>query len=151
MQVPSFLIATTVNVIVAQRLVRRICPNCLIKYKLSREEVNQLAKQFNLDQVMLTFKKQGALKKGEKSWTDLYFYRGKGCNQCKEGYKGRMGIYEVLEVTAEVGELVMKNMSSDVILNKAVAQGMVTMLHDGFIKAKNGITTLEEIIRVTKE
>ena len=62
-----------------------------------------------------------------------------------------MGIYEVLEVTAEVGELVMKNMSSDVILNKAVAQGMVTMLHDGFIKAKNGITTLEEIIRVTKE
>lgn len=151
MQVPSFLVATTVNIIVAQRLVRRVCPNCVAKYKLTREEVNELGKQFDLDKVMLVFKNQRVLKKGEKAWTDLYFYRGKGCNQCKEGYKGRMGIYEVLEVTAEIGNLVMKSVSSDIILNKAVEQGMVVMLQDGFLKAKNGITTLEEIIRVTKE
>lgn len=151
MNVPSFLVATTVNVIVAQRLVRRICPNCVAKYKLTKEEVRELKKQFDMDKIINIYRKNGLLKKGEKSWTDLHFYRGKGCNQCKDGYKGRMGIYEVLEVTPEVGDLVMKNVSSEVILNKAVEQGMMPMLMDGFIKAKNGITTLEEIIRVTKE
>ena len=90
-------------------------------------------------------------KKGEKSWSGIHFFRGKGCNQCKDGYKGRMGIYEVLEVTPEVGELVLKKASSEVITNKAQQQGMVPMLLDGFMKAKNGVTTLEEIVRVTKE
>ena len=90
---------------------------------------------------MNIFRKYKLLKPGEKSWSNLQFFRGKGCNQCKDGYKGRMGIYEVLEVTPEVGDLVLKNASSEIILNKAKEQGMVAMVQDGFIKAKNGITT----------
>jgi len=77
--------------------------------------------------------------------------KGKGCNQCKEGYKGRIGIYEVLEVTPAIGELVVKNASSEEINQKARAEGMFTMLEDGFLKAKNGVTSIEELIRVTKE
>lgn len=151
MKIASFLIATTVNVIVAQRLVRKICPNCIVKYKLAKDEIKDLSGQFDLESIMQTYRKNKLVKPGQKSWADIHFYKGKGCNQCKEGYKGRMGIYEVLEVTPEIGELVLKNASAELIVNKAKEQGMVMMLSDGFIKAKNGITTLAEIVRVTKE
>jgi type IV pilus assembly protein PilB len=151
MKVASFLIASTVNVIVAQRLVRKVCPNCIEKFKLDKDAIVDLKKQFDLDHIMDVFQKRKLLKGSGKHWSEVHFYHGKGCNQCKDGYKGRMGIYEVLEVSPEVGELVLKNASSDVIMKKAREQGMMTMLEDGFIKAKNGITTLEEIIRVTKE
>ncbi|NMC51301.1 Flp pilus assembly complex ATPase component TadA [Candidatus Kuenenbacteria bacterium] len=150
MNIASFLIASTVNIIVAQRLVRRVCSNCIQKYKLDKNIIKELEQYFDLDNIMGVFKKNNLLKTA-KSWDSLEFYKGKGCNQCKEGYKGRMGIYEVLEVTPEIGDMVLKNSSSEVILKKAREQGMITMTEDGFIKAKNGITTIEEIIRVTKE
>lgn len=150
MKVASFLIASTVNIIVAQRLVRRICPNCIQKYKLDKDIIKEMKDYFDLDNIMNVYKKNG-LVKSAKDWAELEFYKGKGCNQCKDGYKGRMGIYEVLEVTAEIGDLVLKDSSSEMLIKKAREQGMITMLEDGFIKAKNGITTIEEIIRVTKE
>ncbi|KKS42659.1 hypothetical protein A3H03_02640 [Candidatus Kuenenbacteria bacterium RIFCSPLOWO2_12_FULL_42_13] len=150
MKVASFLIASTVNIIIAQRLVRRICPNCIQKYKLGKDLVKELESYFNLANIMAVYKKN-KLVKGNKTWAELEFYKGKGCNQCKDGYKGRMGIYETLEVTAEMSDLVLKDSSSELIMKKAREQGMITMLEDGFIKAKNGITTIEEIIRVTKE
>ncbi len=150
MKVASFLIASTVNIIVAQRLVRRICPNCVQKYKLGKDIIKELEDYFNMKDIMEVYRKNNLIK-GSKTWEDLEFYKGKGCNQCKDGYKGRMGIYEVLEVTAEIGDLVLKDSSSEIIVKKAREQGMITMLEDGFIKAKNGITTIEEIIRVTKE
>ena len=83
---------------------------------------------------------------------ELLFYRGKGCNQCnKEGYKGRVGIYEVLEISNEISNLIIKQASNEEISKKAIEQGMINILEDGFLKAKNGVTTLEEILRVTKE
>lgn len=150
MKIASFLIASTVNIIVAQRLVRRICPNCIQKYKLPADIIKELEESFDLKNIMEIYKKNN-LVKGSIGWRDLEFYKGKGCNQCKDGYKGRMGIYEVLEVTPVIGDLVLKDSSSEVIMKKAKEQGMITMLEDGFIKAKNGITTIDEIVRVTKE
>ncbi len=151
MKVASFLVASTVNVIIAQRLVRKVCPNCIVKYKLEKEVIKELNQQFNTEEIFKSFRDNRLLKKGEKKWSDLYFYKGKGCAQCKDGYKGRIGIYEVLEVTPEISDLVVKKASADAILKKAIEQGMHTMLIDGMIKAKNGVTTIEEIIRVTKE
>ncbi len=151
MKVASFLVASTVNVIIAQRLVRKICPHCITKYKLNKDTLSELKEQFNVDEILQSYRHNKLLKKGEHGWSDLYFYKGKGCSQCKDGYKGRIGIYEVLEVTPEISEMVVNKASSDAILKKAIEQGMHTMLIDGMIKAKNGITTLEEIIRVTKE
>ena len=151
MGIPSFLIASTVNIIIAQRLVRKICSHCINKYSLDKDMIKQLNDQFDTEKFIKIFKAKGLLKKHEKGWSSIYFYKGKGCNQCKGGYKGRIGIYEVLEISPQVSDLVLKNASSDVILQKAISEGMDTMLIDGMIKAKNGITTIEEIIRVTKE
>ncbi len=151
MKVASFLVASTVNVIIAQRLVRKVCPNCVTKYKLDKEVIKELNEQFNTEDIFKSFRDNKLLKKGEKKWSDLYFYKGKGCAQCKDGYKGRIGIYEVLEVTPEISDLVVKKASADTVLKKAVEQGMHTMLIDGMLKAKSGVTTIEEIIRVTKE
>ncbi len=151
MKIASFLIASTVNVIIAQRLVRKVCTNCITKLKLNKETIKELKEQFDTDEILKTFKENKLLKPDEKDWTNIHFYKGKGCNQCKDGYKGRMGIYEVLEVTPEISDLVVKKASAETIIKKAKEQGMHTMLMDGMIKAKNGITTIEEILRVTKE
>jgi len=82
----------------------------------------------------------------------MLFYRGKGCNQCdNSGYKGRLGIYETLEVTEKMSELILRNASRDELEKLAIEEGMMTLLQDGFIKAKNGLTSLEEVLRVTQE
>jgi type IV pilus assembly protein PilB len=82
----------------------------------------------------------------------LLFYRGKGCKQCNNtGYRGRIGIYEILEVTPHISELILQKATETEIKQAALEQNMITMVEDGFIKAKNGITTIEEILRVTKE
>lgn len=151
MKIPAFLIASTVNMIVAQRLVRKVCPHCIEKAKLPSSVVAELEKQFDMENIMNVFRKNRLLKNDEKKFKDLTFYKGKGCNQCKDGYKGRIGIYEVLEVTPSISALVVKDVPSEKITAQARSEGMITMVEDGFIKAKNGITTIEELIRVTKE
>ena len=151
MQIASFLIASTVNVIVAQRLVRRICPHCIEKYKLGKEVIEEIQDQFDMQKIMNIFRKNKLIKPSQTTISDIDFFRGKGCNQCKEGYKGRIGIYEVLEVTPAISDLVIKKSSSEIINKKARELGMINMLEDGFIKAKNGVTTIEELVRVTKE
>ncbi len=151
MKIASFLIASTVNIIVAQRLVRKVCSNCIKKYKIDKNTIKDIDQYFDLDAILNSYKDYDVLKKNEKKWQDLSFYKGEGCNQCKDGYKGRMGIYEVLEVSPEVGDMVLKDVSAEEINKKAIEQGMKTLLIDGFIKAKNGITTIEEVVRVSKE
>lgn len=88
----------------------------------------------------------------KKGLGSLLFYRGKGCKQCNNsGYKGRIGIYEILENDEEMASLILKNADADSIGRAAKERGSLSMIEDGFIKAKNGVTTLEEILRVTKE
>jgi len=151
MGVPAFLVASTVNIIIAQRLVRKICPDCIESYTLTKTELDKLEEQVNLASIIETLQKEGIITK-KQSKESLLFYRGKGCKKCgKEGYKGRLGIYEVLEVDHEMSEMILQGASGSQLQAKAKSKGMITILEDGFIKAKTGITTIEEILRVTKE
>jgi type IV pilus assembly protein PilB len=152
MGIPAFLVASTTNVIIAQRLVRKICPNCIQSYKLDKQTIAELKQQLDMENIMLTLEKKKIIIEAKRGLESLLFYRGKGCKQCSNsGYKGRIGIYEALEVSDEMSELILKKASPSELKKQAEKQGMLTIVEDGFIKAKNGITTIEEIMRVTKE
>ncbi len=152
MGVPNFLIGSTVNIIIAQRLVRKICPHCIQSYNLDAEAIDQLEKQLNVKGILKTLEDEKTILNASKGLESLLFYRGKGCKKCNNtGYKGRIGIYEVLENSKEMSDLILKNAGAKEINKQARLEGILTIIEDGFIKAKNGITTIEEVLRVTKE
>ena len=150
-----FLIASTVNVVVAQRLVRRLCPDCRQVYHLDEELIDSLKDQVDLEFVIKEAAKGNFLKKelkDKKDWTRIDFYRPVGCSRCnKNGYKGRIGIYEVLEVSDSIAGMISKRATSDEIEKKAKEEGMLKMIEDGFVKAIQGTTSIEEVLRVTKD
>ncbi len=151
MGIASFLIASTTNVIVAQRLLRKICPNCIQSYNLTKENIKELEQRYNIESLLQSLAKEGVIASPDIPLKELLFYRGKGCKQCNNsGYKGRIGIYEVLEITADIQELIMKKAAAQELALAAKKQDMLTLFEDGIIKAKNGVTTIEEILRVTK-
>lgn len=151
MGIEPYLIASTANVIVAQRLVRKVCSSCAKKYKLDKEILKNLKDRFNIDKILEVLKRDKVIDKN-LDWTDIEFTKGEGCEHCnKDGYRGRIGIYEVLEVTEDLGALIATKATSDDIENLARKKNMVFMIEDGFAKAIRGITTVEEILRVTKE
>jgi type IV pilus assembly protein PilB len=144
MKIEPFLIASSVNLIIAQRLVRRVCSNCLESYFL-KEDAQQAIKQ---DPELL---KQIQRIGGEEDLAKIRLYHGKGCRLCKQtGYTSRMGIFEILEVSEEIRPMIVSKVSSDEIRKKAMEIGMRTMLEDGVLKVFKGLTTIDEIIRVTK-
>ncbi|MBI4363658.1 MAG: Flp pilus assembly complex ATPase component TadA, partial [Candidatus Doudnabacteria bacterium] len=150
--VEPYLIASTVNAVVGQRLTRQICPDCKVEDKIGDKEEEELRKEFNIDALLAVMKREGFAEKSVKSLTDLTFYKGKGCDKCAHtGYRGRKGIFEVLEVSPEIQELILKHAPTGQIQDKAVSQGMILMWEDGFIKCVQGKTTIEEILRVSKE
>jgi len=152
MSIPPFLVASTTNMVMAQRLVRKICPHCIVSYPLEKEVLEQLRVQFDLEKILDTLIKTGSVSKDTKTFDKILFYRGKGCKQCSdEGYKGRIGIYEVLDSTKEVNEAILRKASREELIKISRDQGMMTMLEDGFLKAKAGITSIEEVLRVTQE
>ncbi len=156
MKAEAFLIASTVNVMIAQRLVRKICPDCKEEYKLSKKQAEELEHIIGFEEIAKVIKNSeaGELKsiKGLKSFENAVFYRGKGCKNCgNEGYKGRLGVYEVLEITEKIQKAISRNATAQEIENEAKEEGMFIMLIDGLIKSLQGITTIEEILRVTKE
>jgi len=150
-----FLIASTTNVVIAQRLVRRLCIECREEYHLKKAEVMTLAKTFNLTEILETIKKEDQVKEklsAVSDWESVSFFRAKGCDQCgSEGYRGRIGIYEVFEMTSDVRRMVMESATSEMLEKSARDAGMLTMVEDGFLKAVLGATSIEEILRVTKE
>jgi type IV pilus assembly protein PilB len=137
----------------AQRLVRKICQHCIYSYNLTSEATKELKKQFDMEKILKMFEEQGVIISSKKqSFESLLFFKGKGCKQCGDtGYKGRVAIYEVLEITPQIADLILRRAATDEIRAKAIQESMLTMPQDGFIKAKNGITTIEEILRVTRE
>jgi type IV pilus assembly protein PilB len=138
MNVEPFLVASTVNVIIAQRLVRKICDICKTTRAITREEL--------LRNLPMEIVNRYA---GEKNIPTTY--QGVGCKICHfTGYSGRIGIFEVLEVTKDIRDLINKRQDADVLLRKAIEEGMTTMLDDGLEKVMKGLTTLEEVLRVTK-
>jgi type II secretory ATPase GspE/PulE/Tfp pilus assembly ATPase PilB-like protein len=152
MGVPSFLISTTVTMIIAQRLVRKICPNCIQSYNLDAQTVAELEKSMNIPDILSVMEREKSIMSAKKGLGSLLFYRGKGCKQCNSsGYKGRIGIYEILENDEEIASMILKNSDADSIRSTSKKKGALSIIEDGFIKAKNGVTTLEEVMRVTKE
>ncbi|MCD6096960.1 type II/IV secretion system protein [bacterium] len=137
--VEPYLLAPALNVIIAQRLVRRICPECKKEAKLDEELLQRVKKDLSP-----VAEKQGI------SLDNLTFYKGEGCSNCQGlGYRGRIGIYEVLKVDSEIEKLISKGDVSEYDIKQAAdKQGMVTMVQDGLIKAVKGITTVEEVYRV---
>jgi len=132
MGVEPFLITSSVMAIVAQRLVRRVCPKCRELYTATDEVV----KEFHLKELLPNHNRQ--------------FYKPKGCDHClKTGYKGRIGITETLVLNNKIKELILASSSEADIKNAARAQGMKTMREDAVIKASQGLTTLEEVTRLT--
>ncbi|MFH1508592.1 MAG: GspE/PulE family protein [bacterium] len=151
MGIKPFLIASTLNIIIGQRLVRKTCSECITSYMPDSKEIQLLDEQYDLDEIMEIMKRE-KITEPNKKFEDLKFFKGKGCNKCNNtGYKGRIGIYEVMSNDTKIQNLTTKKATSDELLEVAKAEGMITMVQDGFIKAKTGVTTLEEIIRVTKE
>ncbi|MDP3901793.1 MAG: GspE/PulE family protein [bacterium] len=135
MKIEPFLIASTVNIAMGQRLLRRVCNDCKVPKKIADSEIKSLSAVVNPEFF--------------KAKTD--FFVGKGCNLCEGGYKGRIGIHEVLEVTDAVREAIMKRADADEIHDIAVKEGMIPMIEDGLNKALDGLTTIEEIMRVIHE
>jgi type IV pilus assembly protein PilB len=150
--VEPFLIASTINAVLAQRLVRVICKDCKTEVKMDEVTLESLGKLFHLDKLLPVMTREGIVPAKIKSLTELKFYKGQGCDKCgHSGYKGRLGIHEVLEVTPQVADMIMERKSSQEIQDQAEKEGMILMWEDGFIKAVKGITSIDEILRVSKE
>lgn len=143
MGVEPFLVASTVNTIIAQRLVRKLCTECRAPLEMTADMKESIVNQF---------KKMNVSDTAIKNMLKSKIMKPVGCQTCKgAGYKGRIGIYEVLEVTEEVRSMIIKEASADQIKVKAIEQGMATILEDGLAKIADGTTTIEEVIRVAKE
>jgi type IV pilus assembly protein PilB len=224
MEVEPFLISSTVNAVIGQRLVRKLCPDCRAAFQVPKEQIEEIIKEFDLDRNFLyssppkeitkevatvvaqsapvgeggekkipapkgltdkesildqiakdpeiinrtlseaeneerSIREQIFLppteeKKDHKTASDLSLtlYRAVGCKKCNNlGYIGRIGIYEVLETTEKIQSAIVSHESTDVLQRLAMEEGMITMAQDGFIKALIGVTTIEEVLRVTRE
>jgi type IV pilus assembly protein PilB len=152
MDVEPFLVSSTLNIVIAQRLVRRICLDCIFSFKLTAEELKSLAKEFDLDTMLTRFKTQGLVDKKIKTFGELTFYRGKGCSRCHQsGYSKRISVFELLQNTEAVQKCLIRNASSNEIQKVAMEEGMVTIFEDGMQKALLGITTIEEVLRIKRE
>ena len=149
MKCEPFLISSTLNVILAQRLVRKLCPE-KEKYFLRESELKDVAKYCDLEKVLKILRDEKVVKP-KSSWENIAFYKPKMTKDSPEGYKGRIGIFEVLPVTETIKEMIIKQASSDQIQEQAVKEGMITMIEDGFLKAAQGITSIEEVLRVIIE
>src|SRR3989338_7525311 len=149
MGVEPFLIVSTVKTIIAQRLVRRLVSN-KEKYFLSEAEIKNLAKLVDLDRMLALLKKEKMID-AKSTWEKVPFYKAVKNAESPDGYSNRVGIHEVLKVTATIREMILKGSSQDDIEVQAKKEGMMTMLEDGVFQAVIGVTTLEEVFRVVSE
>lgn len=145
-----FLIASTVNIIIAKRLVRRLIPESRQKYKLNKDEIKSLEKEFDMERILSVLKQEKIIPP-KQDWADIEFCRPGKVEKNEDGYKGRVGIFEVLEISEGIKDLIIKESDADEIKRQAQKEGMLTMLEDGMIKAAQGLTSIEEVLRVTKE
>jgi len=149
MKAEPFLIASTLNVIIAQRLIR-----CLAagkeEYRLKDADLEHLKNYCDTARILKILKEQKAVP-AAATWKTISFWRPRPGKESADGYKERIGIHEALPVTSAVRELIVKNATADAIQEAAVKEGMVTMFEDGFVKAAQGFTSIEEVLRVISE
>ena len=150
MGVEPFLISSTVNIVLAQRLARKLDPQSKEKYKLSQSDIEEMQKEINLEELLKILKKERIIPESAK-WETIEFYKPKPNKNCPDGYKDRIGIREVLEISDSIKDMIIKRAITDQIEAQARKEGMITMLEDGFVKAVQGLTSLEEIMRITRE
>jgi len=174
MGVEPFLIASTVHIVIAQRLVRRLCVTCRESFAPDATTVKQLEKSFGLEKVGGLKKiheletsalhdgignanakqdgNSGDLSTSDNTITRLWKAHEDGCDNCNHtGYKGRIGIYEVLTNSPAIQKMIVGNSTSEAIELAAIQEGMLTMQLDGLIKALRGQTSIEEVLRVTTQ
>ncbi|HVF28456.1 MAG TPA: type IV-A pilus assembly ATPase PilB, partial [Pyrinomonadaceae bacterium] len=131
MGIEPFLVATSVNLIQAQRLIRRVCADCKIEHPTLPEALLEIG--FSPEEAQ-----------------NLKLFKGKGCKTCNNtGYKGRVGLYEVMEITDDIRELILIGASALELRKRAIEDGMITLRESGLHKIRNGVTTLEEVVRET--
>lgn len=133
--VEPFLLTSAINAVIGQRLVRRICPKCREEVSVPQSVIYEVKRQFE----KINFSHP------------LKFFKGKGCSECKDGFKGRVGIYEVLEMSETIENLVLERKSAEEVFAQATKEGMISMRQDGMIKAVKGLTTVDEVLRATSE
>jgi type IV pilus assembly protein PilB len=138
-----FLLSSTLNLVIAQRLVREICTSCVESYKLSASVRTSINKQLELS---------GISAKERAKLVPKEAYHGKGCKVCDgSGFAGQVGIFEVMIVDEKIKSMITENLSADQIRKAALAGGMISMFEDGLEKVQRGLTTIDEILRVTSE
>ena len=138
MKVEPFLVASTVNVIIAQRLIRKICDMCKMSVDINKQELSKYIPEVKLVKHF-----------GTKEQLRIFY--GKGCKICHNtGYSGRIGVFEVLEVSEAIRKLIIAKADTNIIAKQAVSEGMTTMFDDGMEKIKIGISSIQELLRVTK-
>jgi len=150
MGVEPFLIVSTVKVIIAQRLVRRLDDKSKEKYTLSKDEIDSLAKAVDIDAVLAVLKSENIVE-GSAKWSTIPFYRPVASSDNDDGYRGRVGIHEVMDISSSVRDLIIQESTADTIEAQARKEGMSTMIEDGIFKAVQGVTTIEEVLRVVSE
>ena len=166
MEIEPFLIASTVKAVIGQRLVRRLCTFCRQHYTPTSDEIKNIESLFGLSNsrdigYINRLESQAASEKiggdaeqntSDTTITGLWKESAEGCDECNhQGFKGRLGIYEVLDVSQTIQRSITTNATSNEIQDEAINDGMVTMQIDGLIKALRGVTTISEVLRVTRE
>ena len=165
MGIEPFLIASTVKAVIGQRLVRRLCMNCRQEYTPNEEEIKYITEMFkintesikkihNLEEQAFEDKIGGDTPMGSTDLGIEHLWKPnpEGCDECgHNGFKGRVGIYEVLGISIPIQKMITANATSNDIQDQAISEGMVTMQMDGLIKSLRGITTVDEVLRATRE
>lgn len=157
MGIEPFLIASTINVVMGQRLVRKVCEKCRKPMQATQAAVDMINRVVGnylpKDQSQLQMVEENLGYKGLPilSQNAYTLYKGEGCADCDEGYKGRIGIYEIFEMNKDIEQLLLKEATSSAIQEQAQKDGMLTMQQDGILKALTGTTTIEEVSRVSAD
>jgi type IV pilus assembly protein PilB len=147
-----FLLVSSLTAIIGQRVVRKICDECKESYVPPASVVEPIKKE--LGPLFESWKQSNpaVASQAAKAGGEILLYRGKGCSSCDgTGYKGRIGIYEVLTINQTIAKLIAERASSDKIQAQAVSEGMLTMKHDGYLRVLDGVTSLEEVLRVAQD
>jgi len=142
MGIEPFLITSSMNLVIAQRLIRRICPKCKREMKVPKSLMEDIQKEL---EAMPTNNEVDR----KRIPAEMKFFHGVGCSECTQGYKGRIGLFEVLRITDEIEDLAVKKMPANELKKAAIKDGMITMKQDGILKALAGITTIDEVFRAT--
>lgn len=154
MGVEDFFLVSTVIGILAQRLVRKVCKYCVQEYEPPKEileEIEAVLQELSKNTVLMTKDPENAkLVKTLLEKKKPMLYRGKGCSKCTAGYTGRVGIFELLQMSEKIGEATLAKSPATKIEQIAKQEGMITLMQDGYLRALEGSTTLEEVMRVTK-